>query len=260
MALLAIVSLSLTSTGSISYRLARGSLEIANADAIAEAGVNRTFLGLRDARPESQWHADGLTRRVVLDGVEMGISIQDELGLIDLNAAGPDLLSGLLRSSGAEPQTASAIVANITEWRDANLRVQQDAAQTSYRSADRPFMPRHGAFQSLDELKLVMGMTPELFGRMAPALTIYSARPIFDPQSAPRQALLALPNSDGTKVEAMINARSRKQFVGHNDLYGRAFSVRLEFDSRSVHYIYETVIRITADPDRPYWVLRWKKG
>ena len=258
-ALLSIVSVSLLWSGNVSYRLAHNTLEAVTTDAIAEAAVNRAVLGLLDSRP--LWRTDGSFRQIELDGVAVTVSVQDELGRIDLNVAEAGLLSGLLRSSGLDAQAASALTDKILDWREADTgRRLNGANEADYRAAGLSYRPRNGPFQSVEEVQLVMDMTPDLFRRIAPALTVYSGRPNFDPQLAPREALLALPNMDSGKVTALLASRSNQQSIIERSLSlrGRAFAIQAEFTTGNVRHLHQSTIRLTDGPDRPYWILAWK--
>jgi general secretion pathway protein K len=266
-ALLSIVAVSFLSAGGVSYRLAHNALEIARTDALAEAAVNRAVLGLLDTQPDRRWRTDGIAQAFNFDGASLKISIQDELGRIDLNHADGSLLIGLFKSIGLDAQAASKLVAKILDWRDANPSKRLNGAkEQDYRMSGHAYRPRNGAFQSVHELKLVMDMTPELFRRVEPALTVYSGRPFIDPRLAPAEALLALPSMDSAKVAAFVAARTGSPSgspgpAGSPEMSsqqaGRAFSIRIEFDRRSGVLLREAVIRLTDNPAQRYWVLSW---
>ena len=174
-ALLSIVAMSFLSSGSASYRIARNSVEVAQVDAIAEAGVVRAVLSLLDSLPDGRWRTDGVARRLELGGIPVSVSIQDELGRIDINHADGTLLVRVFQAAGLDNQAASALVDKVLDWRDSNpLKRLNGADAQDYRVAGSSSLPRKGPFQSIDELKLVMGMTPDLFRRVEPALTVYS--------------------------------------------------------------------------------------
>src|SRR5262249_22514762 len=120
----------------------------------------------------------------------------------------------------------------------------------------------NGPFQSVDELKLVLGITPAIYRRVEPALTVYSGRPFLDPQFAPPQALAALPGQSREATAAVIAARSaqgaRAGIVGSPTLGGRAFSIRLEIARPEGPQTREVVVRLTDQPNDPYWVLSWR--
>jgi general secretion pathway protein K len=264
--LLAIVAVSLGSNSAISYGLARNGFELATLNAAAEAGINRAVLSLIDPRRERRWPANGIARDFEFEAVRMQISIQDELGRIDLNQAGVPLLVGLLRSANLDAQSASRLADKIIDWRESGPGKQLNGArEADYRAAGRAYLPRGGPFQSVDELLLVMDMTPELFRRIAPALTVHSGRPFIDPHVAPREALLALPNMDAEKADAAIAARLAQRGETHSapeqafSLQGRAFSVRVAIKRPSTVFAQEAAVRLTGTPAQPYWVLGWKK-
>ena len=266
-ALLSIVAVSFLSASGVSYRLAHNAVEIARTDAVAEAALNRAVLALLDLQLDRRWRTDGVAHAFNFDGTSLRISIQDELGRIDLNHADGSLLIGLFKSAGLDMQSASKLVDKILDWRDVNpSRRLNGAKEQDYRMSGRDYRPRNGAFQSVHELKLVMDMTPELFKRVEPALTVYSGRPFIDPRLAPAEALLALPSMDSAKVAALIAARAGSSAgsaipAGSPEMSsqqaGRAFTIRIEFERRNGLLTREAVIRLTDNPAQPYWVLSW---
>jgi general secretion pathway protein K len=258
------IAVSFLSTGNVSYAISLTSLDSAQRQAAAEAGLVRAVLGLLDPRAERRWRVDGVAQDLVLGQTKMRIAVQDELGRIDLNQADQALLSGLFQSVGLGAPAAMSLVDKILDWRDANPgRRLNGAKDRDYRAAGYAQGPRNGPFQSVDELQLVMGMSKELYQRVEPALTVYSGRPFLDPQFAPREALLALPTMNAGAVAALVAARSNQGGrAGIIDpaipLGGRAFTVRTEIaDARGVA-VQEAVVRLTDQPLEPYWVLTWK--
>src|SRR5205085_10521411 len=119
-ALLAIIATSFLSTGHVSHRFARNTIEAARTDVLAEAAVSRAALALLDPRPARRWRVDGRLQDFSFDGARMHVGIQDELGRIDLNQADESLLLGLFASVGLETQTTRALVDKILDWRSAN--------------------------------------------------------------------------------------------------------------------------------------------
>jgi len=259
LALLAAIATSFLSAGSTSYRLARNALDAAQVDVAAEAAVNRAVLGLLDPHPESRWRTDGVPRAVDFEGARMRVAVQDELGRIDLNNADGMLLAGLFRSLGLDPQAASALVDKILDWRDSGtLKRLNGAKDPEYRDAGLAYRPRNGPFQSVDELKLVMGMTEELFRRAEPAVTVYSGRPSFDPQLAPPEALRALPTMDAQKVATLVAARSGAPVMAGVPLIGRAFAISIDVERPAGVAHREAVVRLTDHPQQIFWLLNWK--
>lgn len=264
--LLAAVSLSLLWSGNVSYSLARNGHEMASVNATAEAGVNRAVAGLLEPRSERRWRTDGATQNFEFSGTSIRISIQDELGKIDLNQAEVSLLAGLLRSAGLDPDTASTLADKIVDWRTTTpLKHLNGAKEQDYRALGRGYQSRNRPFQSVDELLLVMDMTPALFQRIEPALTVYSGRPFLDPQVAPREVLRALPNMTPDGVESALAARASQRLTIENSageimtsLGGRAFTIRTEFERSNRTFVHEATVRLTQNPNQPYWLLSWR--
>ncbi len=173
--LLSYIAVSLLWSGNVSYQLARNVTEAAQLEATVEATINRAVLGLLDGRYDRRWRVDGVAQEFSFGGAKVRVAIQDELGRIDLNHADGALLAGLFQSVGLDSFSASRRVDKILDWRDSNgLKRLNGATAQDYRAAGFAYGPRNGPFQSVDELKLVMDMTPELFRRVEPALTVYS--------------------------------------------------------------------------------------
>src|SRR2546423_2942099 len=72
--LLAMIAVSFLSTGNVSYALSRTSLDSAQQQAAAEAGLARAVLGLLDPRPEGRWRVDGVAQPFVLGRTKMRIT------------------------------------------------------------------------------------------------------------------------------------------------------------------------------------------
>ena len=165
-----------------------------------------------------------------------------------------DRLQGTLNA-----QAAASLVDKILDWRDTSpLKRLNGAKDRDYHAAGLAYRPRNGPFQSIDELRLVMGMNADLFARVEPALTVYSGRPSIDPQVAPREALLALPGMDESKAADLIAARAGQNVLSELAPDGRAFAVSARIERADKVFGRAAIIRMTNDPARPFWILSWK--
>jgi general secretion pathway protein K len=165
------------------------------------------------------------------------------------------------------PEVVSGTVDKILDWRDSTpLKHANGAKEQDYRLAGLAYGPRNGAFQSVEELMLVMGMTPAVFAQVKPALTVYSGRQFIDPQVAPREALLALPGMDQPRVASIMAERISRAYAGPSidpstpsmSLAGRAYTIRTEIARPAGVVVREAAIRLTANPAQPYFMLNWK--
>jgi general secretion pathway protein K len=255
LALLAAATQALTST---SYRSERHALVDARADADLDAAVVRAVLGISDTRPEQRLRVDGTPRVIDYDGLRITVAAQDELGRIDLNASSSSLLRQLLLGFGVSPDGASKLSDRIVDWRmppgPSSLNGGTDG---DYKSAGLDYVPRHGPFQTVDELRLVLGMTPKLFDAIRPALTVYSKRPSFDPSFAPRAALIAIYPADPGKIDQILNSRASAPPMSAASA-GHAYTVSAALTIGQRTFRRMAVVELSDDDRRPYFVLAWQ--
>lgn len=92
-------------------------------------------------------------------------SIVDEEGLVNLNKAGRRLLEGLLRQCGLELGVErDTVIDSILDWRDANRDHRANGAEEDYyRGLAAPYSCKDGPFDLVEELRLVRGVTAELY-------------------------------------------------------------------------------------------------
>lgn len=127
-------------------------------------------------------------------------------------------------------------------------------------------------FQRVDELMLVMGVTPDLFRKVEPALTVYSHQPTVELMTAPREALLALSLPNGESVDRFISKRSGTDAAASSmtpsvnpaaaiDLTDRPCAIRAEVPLATGRvYRREAVIRFTGDPQQPFLIQNWQEA
>jgi general secretion pathway protein K len=243
-------------TGRTEARLAHNREALAQLGAIADAGLNVAILRLLDPRVEPP--VDGSPFTLAFAGQQLRLVIQDEAGKIDLNAAQDELLRRLFRSVGADLETASALKDRILDWREPGIGKRLNGAKApEYRAAGLAYGPRNGPFATVEEVQLVLGMTPELFAAIAPALTVYSQTRWIDPSFAPPEVLRALPGMDEGAIANLLLARastSGRPAV----MLGHAFTITAEADGPGeIHVKRSAVVRLTGRPSAPFWIYRW---
>jgi general secretion pathway protein K len=271
--ILAAIAAAMLSTGRVSSRLATSGVERAKAEALAEAAVNRAVLGLIDPRIDRRWRIDGVPRLAVFKEAPVSVAIQDEYGKIDLNVAGPEILRQMFTVAGVGAEAADSLTDATLDWREkGDLHRLHGAKAEDYRAAGYSYAPRGGPFQMVGELKLVMGMTPALFQRLQPILTVYSQRPMPNTQTAPRAALLSTPGMNAAEADALIQARNGGLGTASTgpiqngvidpsvQLAGWPFTIRVEVPMTTGHLVHEITIRLTGDKKQPFWTLVMGSG
>lgn len=154
---------------------------------IAEAGVYRAAAEImnadRNVPPDStaydalneHWHTNpGAYQGVPFGQGRYWVTVTDEDGKMPLN--GPiapqydAMLRRLFSNAGVrDEKLLSTIVDSIQDWRDSDkLHRLSGAEDDFYRSLPVPYRAKNANFDSIDELLLVKGMTPEiLYGNVA---------------------------------------------------------------------------------------------
>jgi len=89
--------------------------------------------------------------------------LDDEDGKLDINSAAAEQLRYVFTESGVDTSDADIIVDSILDWRDANdLHMLNGAEEDYYRGLPEPYSCKDGFFDSLEELLLVKGISPEI--------------------------------------------------------------------------------------------------
>ena len=256
----------------VTNTLARARLEAA-ADAAVQRGI---YEMLKPAQLPNRWTTDGVLQPWSFQGVAVDISMTDESGKIDINTAAEVLLRGLFLSQAMKDEEAAAVTDAILDWRDPDsLKRLRGAEEAEYLAAGYSYKPANAAFQSNEELRLVIGMTPELFDKVAPLITIYSRQPGINPNIASRGVLRALPGATDLLVDQFLaqreQARAAKlplpQFApaaGLSSFANRIAIVRavatVGEGASAGSFVREAVVMLPSTPKRPYAFLRWKDG
>lgn len=235
----------------------------------AEAGVMRAIYGLQDTQPQTHWVADGRTYPFKYEDASVKISVIDEGGKVDLNAARPEVLMALLGAAGVDNGQARDIAQSIVDWRSFGISSDDVSrrAQT-YKAAGRDYGPRSGPFASIEELQMVLGMTPAIYAKIGSAITIWSGRDSPDPNTAPPLALAAIPNMDPQQIASLIAARQAGAQPGSNvqglaGIQGVTHSIRSEATlADGTRAVLKATVRLQGVRfgAQPYAVLRWQEG
>lgn len=197
--------------------------ELVKSNMIAEAGINQAVVELlhRRANPtdEERWKIDGVFRKTDFADGSYKVRIVSEHGKVDLNAADDILLKGLLNALGIDNDTQDIIVDSIQDWKDPDELVRLHGAESDYyMSLPHPYKSKNAPFDSIEELLLVRGVTPEIFyGNAATKglkdfVTIYNRSLTININTAPKEVLMALPNVTEDIANQIIERRNTLEF------------------------------------------------
>lgn len=169
-----------------------GAVESAEAETLADAGVQLAVLDLQARRsgqsPVSRFEVGGaaVVCAAPNEAGVIAIQVRDEAGKIDLNTNNEALLLALVVGLGTPIEKARPIVSRILDFRDGDGQARSDGAEAEdYAAADRA-PPKNRPFDAVEEIEQVIGMPPNLVLEMRPFLTVNSGAEGFDPLQAPR--------------------------------------------------------------------------
>lgn len=217
--LLTIIAISLVSTQRTELSMTVNTRQEFQARALVDAGTHFMLWQLLQVRDEgkqkAEWPADGLLRVWSFTGKQVRVSAVPETARIDLNSAPPELLVGLLKGAGLEGEEVARIKDAILDWRDPNSDHRLNGAEDAdYKAAGLSYGAKDADFDSVDELRMVLGMTPELFASLAPSLTVYSKQPTINPDFASPEVLLAIPGLQPDQLTAHLELRRENRAQG----------------------------------------------
>jgi general secretion pathway protein K len=249
----------------------RNAVALAQVRAIADGAVERTAFELMRPQLANVWKPDGQPHRFVDGEATVVVTAVDEAAKIDINTAPDPFLKNLLMViGGLDDAAASKLVDAIDDWRDPDdLRRPNGAELPEYRAANLKYGPANAPFETIGESARVLGMTADVYNRIAPAITVYSRQPGVNPATADRSVLLALPNATDESVDAFIAQRAQAiadklpvppfppaQAFGSGPV--PIWRIRAEATlADGVTFAREAVLRPSPDAQRPLIALAW---
>jgi general secretion pathway protein K len=273
--LLATIAVGMSQDSRTQTLLTRNQLALAKARALADGAVERAmYEHLRPPFPDKAWFPNGAVHGWEEDGAKLAVSLAYESGRIDINVAREPLLKGLFTSAaGLKPEDVGRLVDAIMDWRDPDdVKRLNGAEAPEYRAAGRNYVPANANFETIEELQRVLGMTPEIYAKIADLITVHSRQPGIDPAGASRAVLLSIPNMTPEIVDTYIQQRELarannqpapppSQAVGYVSLGAAGFHVNatVRMPDGEV-FVREVVVQPTGNPKRPLQYLAWREG
>ncbi len=144
------------------YQLALAGIEHAKIEILSARKPTHTYLNEDGVLVFSQDDEEPV-RDVNLGSGNFTYTITDEDRKLNINIASPPQLKHVFQNSGFDITEVDTIVDSIIDWRDKDsLHMLNGAEEEYYRSLPEPYSCKDGPFDSIDELLLVKGMTPDI--------------------------------------------------------------------------------------------------
>jgi general secretion pathway protein K len=202
--LIVILAMEIFRTGARAAQTGAYGRDSIRATLLAEAGAAAAKIALRESAKLSQFDTlDQIWSRpappIDLGDGTIQVTLEDEERKINLNklvlpnGIAPDeqrifVFRRLLTILDIDPTIADAVV----DWLDVDDTARVGGAESSYYlSLPYPYRAKNDLFDTLDELRLVRGMTAEMFEKLKPFVTIHSSGAV-NINTAPKEVLMSL--------------------------------------------------------------------
>ena len=264
--------------------IAHNTRAAATAEALADDGIARAVFNQLDPVETNHWRLDNAVHRVSLAQGDILIRLQDETQKINPNLASESLLAGLFEAGGVERTRARHLGAAIADWVGPDGPPREMGAKLDqYRAAGKSYGPPNAPLETLDDLALVLGMTPDILSRFRPYLTIYTQSQVPNAKDAPpiiQHALALAAGSAGEAADlptapavasAPASSAAMPQ-VAENPMSSSPGQARPEGDAHMISveatargrdggvYVRFAVLRLDAASPQGYKILDWERG
>lgn len=200
---------------------------------ISEAGLERAIMEIFYRRrnlnvPDAGvWKTDMTPNTGDVVGGHYSVAITDESGKLDINTAPDIILRNLLNNLGTKGEDADIIVDSILDWKDPDDLTRLNGAETDYyMSLPKPYKARNADFETVEELLLVRGVTPEiLYGKgdhkgIFNFLTVHSRVNTVNINAAPKEVLAAVPGITPEIAEGIVGYRENTEIRNIQEVIG----------------------------------------
>jgi general secretion pathway protein K len=256
MAILSVVALEFSFAMRTEITITKNYKEDLQRYAMAEGGVQRAIteliykhdtrlqqmkktLSLEEIPPEQkEWMADGRSYTLPFDQGACEVRIMSEAGKININMVSEFLLRKVIGQLGLEGEAKDVVVDSVLDWRDPNDFYRANGAENDYYlSLKEPYYCKNGNLDSIEELLLIKGVTPDLYhgkkgtpeGEEGSAdrvglkdiFSIYSPGEQVDINSATPLVMNMVLGIPREVSQQMVKAREEKSFENQQDLLNR---------------------------------------
>ncbi|MAX51033.1 MAG: hypothetical protein CMH22_03535 [Methylophaga sp.] len=248
-ALLMILAVSFSQTMRIETQQIKHQQGALTSKYLASEGIWRVIQALVDE--QHSWLTNGTVYQLNTDKGTLFIQIQDQNGLLDVNYASAGLITTLLKTKGWSTHTAEQYADQIVDWRDSdNEQLAAGAERLHYKAAGREGLPKNAAFNSLEELRLLLSMHEQDYQKIAPLMTVYSQQSGLN--------LSVLPVSFYTE-----NERKRLSDLTNEQLprlpAGRCFVITSRAEVRKKMASLKVAVLLNPDQSKDYAILSWQE-
>jgi general secretion pathway protein K len=222
------------------YAMAEGGVQRAIAELIYKQDPRvqqKRNKNLEEIPPEQrEWVTDGRPYSLPFEQGTCEVRITSEAGKVNINMVAEATLRKIIGQLGLEGEARDVVVDSILDWRDPDDLYRVNGAENDYyRSLKEPYDCKNGNLDSIEELLLVRGITPDLFyGKketkkaeegvksegigLRDIFSIYSSGGQIDINSAPSPVLRVVLGIPNEVAQSIIKTREEKGFQNQVEL------------------------------------------
>lgn len=189
-------------------------------------------------------------------GFKVTVSARSESAKIDLNFADATLITGMFRAVGADDKQAAALAGAVEDWRDADdLLHLNGAEEREYAAASLNYGPANKLFESVNELRLVLGVSDAMFACLKGDVTVLAQSASVDLDHASplvrRAAGVTTETPQGQQPPgfSVISGRT----VSPGEVY--EITATATNEKLGLRRSQRVVVRITGNSRDPYWTM-----
>ena len=249
------------------YAYAEGGVQRAIAELIykhdSRIQLMRKNLKVEETPPEKkEWVTDGRTYLLPYDQGTCEIRVMGEAGKVNINTISEATLRKIIGQMGLEEGARDVVVDSILDWRDPDDLYRINGAENDYyQSLKEPYNCKNGNLDSIEELLLVRGVTPNLFyGRKAvkreegeggekggsiglrDLFSIYGSGEQIDINSAATPVLRVVLGLPAEVARLLVKAREAKGFHDQQDLVERVPGIQPFITEAAKLIVYQSAI------------------
>jgi general secretion pathway protein K len=201
----------LTSERGMQRGLALGALALIQAQLDQALRVAPSGSNVQRLRSSDPWlDVDSLySGTVVVDSMPVDVVARDVGEKLNINAAGENDIRMFFSYLLSDYSKATELSQAILDWRDADSIPRPSGAERdAYVRAEMLALPTNVPFREVEDLRNVMGMTPDIYAQASPYLTTRGNGQV-NINTAPVPVLRALPGMTDATLNMILQLRSQ---------------------------------------------------
>jgi general secretion pathway protein K len=238
----------------------RGEAEQAKLAAACNAGLYAAIAGLATTDATQRWGIDGRPRVMPFGDTTLTITVEDERGKIPLNGIIEEEVHDLFAAVGVAGTQLDALTDSFEDWADSDNSARPAGAEAQA-YASLGYKPRNAGFRTLGELRMLKGMTNDIFTRIAPATTVFFGESGgFSESTSQPLALEVLGETAANSPEVIERERELAgqvpipQTLAKVSLIGRTLTVRVEARKGATYLKRTAIVELIGNNGPGYWL------